>query len=224
MKNPMTPTTSKGGVAEAQQADRLGRMPRRRPPRDMSDEQRAHIEGDQGTVLLDLLGERLAFERTAMGLYEALLTKLEAAQRSPGRPARAEVALLREQELAHFQLLGGAIERLGGDPTALTPSADIGGIVSKGLLQAITDPRTTFTQALRIMVSVELMDKDAWETLVDLAERIGLPDLAAELLHAGDREEEQLAVVRTWLRRALEAEAGFAREAPPDEVSAAAPL
>jgi rubrerythrin len=206
-------------AAAAKQADTVGS-----PPRGRADSSgRGAIASDQKSLLLDFLGERLAFERTGTRLYEALLAKAEAAARYPGRPARAEVALLRDQELAHFNLLTTAIERLGGDATALSPSADVTGMVGNGLLQAITDARTTFTQALKVMVGVELMDKDAWETLVDIAERIGLPDLVASFQQAADQEEEHLAVVRTWLRRALENDAGFTREVPVDAAAAPAP-
>jgi rubrerythrin len=210
-------------AAEAAQAEPVGRMPRRRRVPGGSPELRAAIDQEQGALLLDFLGERLAFERTGTRLYEALLSKLEAAERYPGRPARAEVALLRDQELAHFQLLSAAIEQLGGDPTALTPSADVNQQVASGLLQAVTDPRTTFPQALKLMVTVELMEKDSWETLVDIAERIGLAAMAAEFLQAGDQEEEHLAAVRTWSRRALESEAAFARDAPAEDAAATPP-
>jgi hypothetical protein len=206
--------------AEARAAQPVGQPPQagRADGADGLDaEEVARMQTEQGTLLLDFIGERLALERTGVRLYEALLAKLDAAERYPGRPARAEVALLRDQMLAHFHLLTNAVERLGGDPTAVTPAADVMGNVANGLVQAITDPRTTFPQGLRLLVAGELIAKDAWEMLVDITERVGLPDLAQQFQRAADEDEEHLAAVRTWLRRAFESLGAFDRDAPADQ-------
>jgi hypothetical protein len=183
----------------------------------------SRLEGDKGRLFLDLLGERLAFERTSVRLYEALMVKLESADNYPGRPTQDELVRLRDQELAHFHLLTGAIERLGGDPTQVTPSADVSATTTAGALEALGDPRTSLLLSLKVMVGMELVDKDAWETLQDLAERFGLAATARVFQRSADKEEEQLAVVRTWLARCLEAEAGIEREVPPEPAPTPAP-
>ncbi|HEX6414854.1 MAG TPA: ferritin Dps family protein, partial [Burkholderiales bacterium] len=70
-------------------------------------------------VLMDKLGERLAFERSGTRLYDALMVKC-AADKSSGVPAK-ELKHIRDEEAMHFALVGAAIEELGGDPTAQTP-------------------------------------------------------------------------------------------------------
>jgi rubrerythrin len=183
-------------IEEAKDADTVGSVPA------------------PGAVLLDLLGERLCFERTATRLYESLLCKLAAAAPLPGGPGRDELMELRDQELAHFHLLTDVIEQLGGDPTALTPSADVMTMAAGGLLAAVNDPRVSLEGGLKLALMAELADEEGWETLADLAEQMGHDDAAASFQQAIEEEEEHLARLRTWLSRALEDEAGLERELP----------
>lgn len=186
---------------------------------------RAATSGDATAVFLDLLGERLAFERTGARLYEALLCKLDVANGHPGGPTREELSRIHDQEVEHFHLLCDAIERLGGDSTVVTPSADVMGVAASGLLQVLGDARTTLNEGLKAILIAELADSDGWQVLTEMAERLGEAELAVSFQRAYDDEEEHLASVRTWLARALEGEAGLAAEEPmlEAEASAAAP-
>ena len=76
-----------------------------------------------------------------------------------------------EKELANVKYT------MGADPTAETPSADVIGVASQGLLQVITDPRTTLSQSLEAMLTAELTDNDGWETLAALADDLGQTEL-----------------------------------------------
>lgn len=100
------------------------------------------LQGHKPAVLLDKLGERLAFERTGVRLFDGLLAKFEAGGSWPGGPTMEELVRFREHELEHLTLMKEALEGLGADPTAMTPSADIAGVEGLGVLQVITDPRT----------------------------------------------------------------------------------
>ncbi|HEX2573324.1 MAG TPA: ferritin-like domain-containing protein [Polyangia bacterium] len=170
------------------------------------------LKGETPTVLLDLLGERLAFERTGTRLYEALLIKFDAASAQHtlrGGPTVEELERFRDDELRHFALLKRALTELGADPTTVTPSADIMAVASKGLVQVLTDPRTTLTQALHALLTAELVDNDGWLVLADLADRLGHDNLAADFRTALVEEEEHLARVRAWLAAALYGQAGI---------------
>ena len=63
-----------------------------------------------------------------------------------------------QQTHNYFQLVCEAIEQLGGDPTAMTPCADLVGVQSMGLWQSVSDPRTTLAQCLNTMLVAELAD------------------------------------------------------------------
>jgi hypothetical protein len=182
------------------------------PPASLKGVARVAIEklkGNQPTVFLDLLGERLAYERTGTRLYDALLVKLHAAEPHPGGPTRAEVEQIRDEELQHLLIVVEAIESMGGDPTAITPSADVIGVAGSGWVAALTDPRTTLNEALKVMLAAELVDNDAWLALVDLAEGLGQDELAADFRRALSQEEDHLVRVRGWVTAAINGEAGI---------------
>src|SRR6185312_13071857 len=79
------------------------------------------IKGESPTLFLNLLGERLAFERTGVRLYEAIIDKLPAFAANGGAsgPSVTELREMQEEELRHVDVVRRAIEKLGGDPTAV---------------------------------------------------------------------------------------------------------
>jgi hypothetical protein len=91
------------------------------------------------------------------------------------------------------------LQSLGADPTAQTPAADLVGIQGMGLMQALTDPRTNFVQALCTILIAELADNDGWEMLINLATPAGLDDLVERFRAAREEEDKHLDQVRTWL-------------------------
>lgn len=201
----------------AREAPPVGTMP---PPASLKGVAKTGLDmvkGKQPLVLLDLLGERLAFERTGTRLYESLLVKLDAADRHPGGPTRDELERIRDDELSHFALLKQAIESLGGDPTVMTPSADTIAIASSGIVKILSDPRITMTAALKGILTAELVDNDSWTVLAEIAEGMGHDALAAGFRRALATEEDHLARVRAWTMAALTGQAGV-RDVPAPEV------
>jgi rubrerythrin len=186
------------------------------PPLSMKGVAKAAVEaikGNSAAAFLDLLGERLAFERTGTRLYDALLVKLEGADPRPTGPTREQLEEIRDDELRHFAVLRDAIETVGGDPTIVTPSADVIGVAGSGWVQALTDPRTTLTEALKVVLAAELVDGDGWETLIEVASGLEQEDLAAQFREAALEEETHLTRVRAWVTLAVAAQTGI--EPPP---------
>jgi rubrerythrin len=161
------------------------------------------LKGDRPQILLDKLGERLAFERTGTRLYDALLAKCDVMQGAPAGMTRDRVADIRRGEARHFLLLKDAIESLGGDPTAQTPSADVAGVESLGLVQVLNDPRTSLAQSLHALLTVELADRAGWETLIALAGEAGQDDLVAGFTLALEDEHRHLVLVQGWYHEAI---------------------
>ena len=195
----------------ATDAEPLGTMP---PPASLKGAAKSVLQnlgGKHPNVLIDLIGERLAFERTGTRLYEALLTKLEAGD-PRGGPTRAELEAIRDDELAHFGLCVEAIEKLGGDPTVTTPSADVAAVASMGLVQVICDSRTTLTEALKTILIAELTDNDAWETLARITDDMGQGVLAERFRRALAEEQQHLVHVRRWVSELLAGQAGVEEE------------
>lgn len=174
----------------------------------------AKLKGGHPVLLFDKIGERLAFERTGVRLYDALLLKCRALGEAgaTGLPPAISgtgaqltespietLTRIRGEELLHFNMLSEAMRTLGGDPTAMTPCADVTAVASSGFMQVLNDPRTTLAQCLNAMLSVELTDNAGWELLAALADDAGEGDLAGQFLAALAQEHEHLAIVKGWL-------------------------
>jgi ferritin-like protein len=161
------------------------------------------LKGDSPHILLDKLGERLAFERTAARLYDALITKCGIMLDDDISMTMDDLESIRADEARHFRLIADAITSLGGDPTAQTPSADLSGVESMGLVQVLNDARASIAQSLHAIVTAELSDKAGWETLVALADEHGLTSMVDDFTQALNQEREHLALVQTWYEEAI---------------------
>lgn len=185
-------------MAYADASDPLGAVP---PPATRHGADKAARKG--GAVLLDKLGERLAFERSGVRLYDALISKLEAYGSWDGGPTRDDLEQLRHEELEHFHMLKKMLDDLGADSSAVTPSADLHGVIAKGLPIAVTDPRTNMLQCLEAVIVAELVDNDSWEALEDLTLAVGDDELLPQIVHAIEQEREHLRKVRLWYAAGL---------------------
>lgn len=154
---------------------------------------------DQPMRLMDKLGERLAFEHAGARLYEALLSKHEAYGDFPGGPTAEDLMHVLREEYEHADMLERAIKELGGDPTVITPSANLAANVSAGLPQVLSDPRTNLLQCLEAIVVAELTDNECWTALNDLARQGGHEELAEACQAAVAHERDHLRKVRGWI-------------------------
>jgi bacterioferritin (cytochrome b1) len=167
------------------------------------------LKGEKAAVLIDKVAERCAFERTGTRLYEALILKCKAAKTAAGDGTLEKLERICAEELNHFQMLWECIESLGADPTVQTPSADVAAVASQGIPKVLLDPRTTFGQCLEAILIAELVDNDAWERLIDLAEGFNQMELAERFRRALAQEEEHLLTIRDCVADAIENEAGI---------------
>jgi rubrerythrin len=157
------------------------------------------VKGKKATTFIDKLGERAAFERTGARLYDAMIAKYDALGGFDGGPTRERLLEIRDEELEHFAIVQDAILSLGGDPTVMTPAADVVGVEGAGLVQVMTDPRTTMDQCLGALLIAELADNDGWELLASLAAGMGHDELARTFREALEMEEAHLFDVRKWI-------------------------
>ena len=193
-------------IAYIKDSGPVGSVP---PPATMKGAAKAGMQaltGKRAQAFIDRLGERLAFERSGVRLYEAMLVKCRAGSNGAGQYL-GELEHFCAEEAQHFHMLSECIEQLGGDPTAQTPGANVTGVESTGLMQVITDPMTTVTQSLHALLIAELADNDAWEELIALAEELGQKEMAKKFQGARDAEREHLQAVRDWHKQATLEEA-----------------
>lgn len=188
------------------EADALGSVP---PPGTVKGVVKAGasmLTGNRAQVLVDKLAERLAFERGGTRLYDAILVKAVAL--AEGTPVSVErLKQIRTQEAQHANLLADALRTLGADPTAQTPCADLVGVETMGLLQAVTDPRTTLAQSLHAALAAELVDVAGWELLAKLARQQGHDNLAQRFEVALGEENSHLESVKSWEEALVSADA-----------------
>jgi hypothetical protein len=186
-------------VAYVEESEGLGETP---PPASLKDKAKAAVNavtGGEPTLLMDKLGERLAFEHAGARLYEALVSKHKAYGSFAGGPSAEDLLRILTQEYEHADLLEQAIKDLGGDPTALTPSANLAANISAGLPQVVTDPRTNLLQCLEAIMVAELADNECWTTLAELARQGGHDELVLECQQAMGHERDHLRKVRRWI-------------------------
>lgn len=156
------------------------------------------IQGNSPSVLIDKLGQRLAFERSGVRLYDALITKCKSAE-----PV-LDIDLLeqfRKDEAEHFALIKNCIVSIGGDPTAQTPGADSSGVAAMGIMQVLNDPRSSIPQCVDAILIAELADSAAWELLIELATEAGLTDYVEKFQQAQLTEDYHLQTIKDWLQR-----------------------
>lgn len=185
-------------------ADQLGSVPPPGTIRGMVATGTAALLGAEPQLLLDKLGERLAFERTGTRLYDALIDKVDSLEKAGTATAPLPVLIqIREEEAQHFALVARAIQGLGGDPTVQTPCADLAGIEAMGLLQAVSDPRTTVAQALHAILIAEMTDNSGWEMLIALAREQHHDAMADDFERALADERDHLRFIREAFETAI---------------------
>lgn len=161
------------------------------------------MKGVRPQALVDKLGERLAFERSGVRLYDALITKCE------NSTLDIDVNSLRHyrrEEAEHFKMLEEVMRSIGADPTAVTPGADVMAVASMGLFQVMSDPRTTPSQALEAILIAELADNDGWELLIKLAGDAGMAEEQQKFRQALLEEEQHLRGIRSMVQDLIQKE------------------
>ncbi|CAI10102.1 ferritin-like domain-containing protein [Aromatoleum aromaticum] len=159
-------------------------------------------------VLVDKLGERLAFERIGVRLYQALMDKAAALARQQRMPFSVDdLQRLRDDELAHMHVLASALDSLGADSTAQTPAAAVSAVAISGLMQVLTDPRTTLVHCLEAMLIAELADDASWELLISLTAEADQDQFLPQFRSARDNEKAHVRQIRGWLQTVVLGEA-----------------
>jgi ferritin-like metal-binding protein YciE len=183
----------------------IGSVPIPGTPKGMVKSAMKKLTGKNPEVFINKLGERLAYERSGVRTYDSFIQKCAAAHN--GKSA-SDVPLdrlkeFRDQEAEHFFMIKHCMETLGADPTAQTPDADVSGVASLGLMKVINDPRTTVSQCLEAMLSLEMTDNAAWDLLIKLAEDAGMDGMADQFTVALEQEDVHLHEIRQWYEAAV---------------------
>ena len=151
-------------------------------------------------LLLHKLGQRLAFERASVRLYEALIFKCLAMRN--GRKTVVSVDQLRQfrdEEVEHSRLLKTAIETLGFDSDEWIPDADSNLQSSLQIPKVFTKKTTSVLQCLESVLIFATNDNAEWHTLHGLFTNMGLQDLANQFNQALEEDSRQLETISRWI-------------------------
>lgn len=155
------------------------------------------MSGTNIEIFFDKLGERIAFERMGVRLYDALIAKFNAINPSP--EMKEALLQFREEEKEHLKIVMDAMQMLGGDPTSETPCANAVGVASAGILKIIADPRSDVPQSLQALLMAESTDVVGWELLINLAKMVEQEKLAHSFSHACKQEQHHEEMVKKFL-------------------------
>ncbi|MFC3608084.1 ferritin-like domain-containing protein [Stutzerimonas tarimensis] len=184
------------------EADRIGSVPVPGSAKGMLKSTFDMVRGKSPELLVDKLGERLAYERNGVRLYEAMIAKVGGMEKADPAMVGA-LQQIRDEEYEHMLTIAHAIESLGADPTAQTPCADVVGVMAMGIVQVLSDPRTNVPQCLNALLTVELADNAAWELLIELSEAAGHKQIADSFVRCKVQEDEHLIKIKSMMRRDL---------------------
>lgn len=150
--------------------------------------------------LVEVLSERLAFERLGVRLYDQLLARLADAEPAIAR-MRPRVEQQRDEEREHVAWLEAQLGHLDGGGAGGGRRVALVQTESQGLAHVVGDGASTVAEAFHALWAAELADAGGWELLVGLAE--AADDAPAVDEFARRRDTERLHVA--FLRRALAA-------------------
>ena len=151
------------------------------------------LAGKNVSRVIDLLNERLVFERSGVMLYDKVLERM---RRDPqAAPMLEQMQEHRDEEKEHEEWLEQQIRALGGDAYGLSEKTVLVRTESQGIEHVIQrDPR--LPNDFHALLTAELADNAGWDLLVQLADEIGDREAKKQFKKRLREEEEHLLFVR----------------------------
>src|SRR5690348_10529343 len=116
--------------------------------------------------LLDLLTERLSFEREGVKLYDRVIGRIEGSADPEAKALLDELREFRAVEWAHEEWLEEVVRSLGGDAHGETDRSRLLREEAEGLVRVIeTDP--SLPHLFHALYAVEMVDNAGWDLLVE---------------------------------------------------------
>jgi bacterioferritin (cytochrome b1) len=148
--------------------------------------------------VIDLLNERLTFERAGVRLYDALLARLRRSD-DPAMQALIDPAQThREEEKEHEEWLEEQIRALGGDPHVPSEHSILVQAESEGV-ERVMQRDQSIPHDFHALLIAELADNAGWDLLVQLADEFGDSAAKRQFKKRLHEEEKHLLFVRKTL-------------------------
>lgn len=153
--------------------------------------------------LLDLLTERLTFERTSVKLYDMILAKMKASGDKPILAMVGQMTKQRNEEKDHEEWLEEQVRELGSDAHTETDLSELIVRESRGILDVVSHD-DELPHLFHALLTAELVDDNGWKLLLQLADEASDDVARRDLRKRAEEEETHLLYIRTVV-------AGFAR-------------
>ncbi len=159
---------------------------------------------DAGKVI-DVLNERLAFERAGVKLYDRVLEVVRTSADENAKRMQEELQQHRDEEKEHEEWLEEQIRSLGGDAHSETDKSRLVTRESKGIEEVVMSD-AQLPHLLHALLAAELVDNAGWDLLVQLADEAGDREAKREFKKRLHEEEDHLLFVRKAVEKLSVAE------------------
>jgi len=151
--------------------------------------------------VIDLLCERLAFERATSRLYDRVLAAVRSSADARTHELLPAFEKHRDEETEITRWLEGRIRELGGDERTETDLSRLVTRESRGIDEVAENDSADITHLLHALLAVEGVDTAGWDLLVHLADAAGDGRAKHELERCLRQERQHLAFVRDAIQR-----------------------
>ena len=139
--------------------------------------------------LIELLHERLTFERTSVKLYDRVLSLMALSTEPQILGMLDTMQSYRDEEAEHQEWLEEQIQALGGDVNADSERSRLVATESRGIEEVILREDVELHHLFHALLAAELVDNAGWDLLVSLAEEAD-DDAALDAFTLRQAEEE----------------------------------
>jgi bacterioferritin (cytochrome b1) len=146
--------------------------------------------------LLDLLTERLTFERSGVKLYDIVMSKMQASQDKTIAGMIPQLKKQRDQEKEHEEWLEDQVRALGSDAHTETDLSELVLRESRGVKEVV-ESDDELTHLFHALLVAELVDENGWKLLVQLADEAEDQEALKSFIQRAREEEDHLLYIRT---------------------------
>ena len=147
------------------------------------------------TKLIDVLTERLAFERAGVKLYDRVLEVMRGTGDANVSRMVPEMEQHRGEEKEHEEWLEEQIRAVGGDAHGETDRSRLVTRESKGIEEVVMSD-ASLDHLLHALLAAELVDNAGWDLLAQIADEAGDRGAKREFKKRLHQEEDHLLFVR----------------------------
>ena len=151
--------------------------------------------------VVDYLAERLAFERSGVRLYEAVLVRVREADEPEVRALAPLLERQRDEEREHVAWLQAQLQGLGAGSHPTSARAQLSQEETRGFAHVILETEAPLPHLLHALLAAELVDHAGWDLLVALADEAQDGEAQRELHRRRDEEARHLALCRELAER-----------------------